>query len=689
VHHYRVDLLGSSAPSLTYHSDEVIPIGAVVSVPLKSTHKRAVVVAQTSRPDFETAAIVEVSGHYYTSEQMGIAQFIAQYYFSSFSEALSLFLPYRRRSGLDPQSHQLGQRFQSQTLTRMNSRPQKKKGILNQVQDDSTFTTHDPTRHSGLDPESPQSSQGGYAILNRQGILNQVQDDGAHVHDDKTPSLSPAQQQAYETLLTKERALLFGVTGSGKTEIFIALMAQTLSEGKTAIFLMPEISLTPQMEKRLRVYFGNVVVMWHSKITKKKKEQIIEGIERGEVRIVAGARSALFTPVRNLGLLIVDEEHDDSYKAMTRPRYHARDVAILMGQRLGARVVLASATPSTGSYHKYDVVWLKRPFIETKKRYRFVTGEGVTRTIVEAIEHHYRARGQSLVFLPTRGNFKYLYCQNCGTTHTCPYCSVGMALHRKDRHLKCHYCNYTEAIRESCLACGYSPLSSERMGTQEAIEELTEAIPGITIEQFDKDSITTAAKLKKALKRFESGESQVLLGTQMLAKGHDYAAITLSVIMGLDYISGLADYRARERAMSLLVQIAGRSGRAKEAEVVIQTGNPDFYRPYLGDYTTFLRDELAFLKAGRYPPFAHLARILIAHKDESKASKITLDTVTALKVFDAIEIVGHGKAPVERIANKYRFTILLRSEQRTPLLKALHAVDRREIEVDMDPVEFS
>jgi len=219
--------------------------------------------------------------------------------------------------------------------------------------------------------------------------------------------------------------------------------------------------------------------------------------------------------------------------------------------------------------------------------------------------------------------------------------------------------------------------------------QITEAIPGITIEQFDKDAITTAGKLAKALKRFASGESRVLLGTQMLAKGHDYADITLSIVLGLDYISGLADYRARERAMSLLFQIAGRSGRAREAEVIVQTADPEFYRPYLGDYAMFLREELPFREIGRYPPFAHLARILIAHKEEAKAAGTTLETVTALKSFEEVEIVGHGKAPVERIAGKYRYTILLRASERTPLLRALHAVDRREIEIDMDPVEFS
>ncbi len=425
------------------------------------------------------------------------------------------------------------------------------------------------------------------------------------VDSGKMPLLSTSQQWAFEQLLQKDKALLFGVTGSGKTEIFISLFAKMLREGKTSIFLMPEISLTPQMEKRLKVYFGETVAMWHSKLTKKKKESILEGIEEGKIRIVAGARSALFVPLHNLGLIVVDEEHDDSYKAMTRPRYHARDVAVLMGRKLGAKVVLASATPSMGSYSKYDVVKLDKPYVQTAKNYKFISGDSINHTILHAIDSHYKAGNQSLLFLPTRGNFKYLYCESCGKTHLCPYCSVGMALHRKYRHLKCHYCNFTEAIVDTCTHCGHTPLKSERMGTVEAIEVISEAVEGLQVEQFDRDSITTAKKLKEALHRFETGESQLLLGTQMLSKGHDYANITLSVIMGLDYILGLADFRARERAMSLLFQIAGRSGRAQKAEVLVQTGDPEFFQTYLADYELFIKDELGIFRNGRVSAFCY------------------------------------------------------------------------------------
>jgi primosomal protein N' (replication factor Y) (superfamily II helicase) len=505
----------------------------------------------------------------------------------------------------------------------------------------------------------------------------------------RLPTLTPEQQRACDALRTHKRALLFGVTGSGKTELFITLIAEQLALGRGAIFLMPEISLTPQMEKRLRACFGDQVAMWHSKLTRKKKEQILEALHSGVVRIVAGARSALFVPLRDLGLIIVDEEHDDSYKAMTRPRYHARDVALLMGERLGAQVLLASATPSAASYHKHPVVRLEQPYIQTHKHYRFVGGEGITPEMIEAIAHNHASGRQGLLFMPTRGNFKYLYCEACGETHRCPYCSVGMALHRSHRHLRCHYCSYTEAIREHCAACGHHPLRSERIGTAEAKEQIEAALPDLVIERFDRDTITTAKQLREALGRFERGESGLLLGTQMLSKGHDYRDITLAIVVGIDHLLGLADYRAGLRAMSLIVQIAGRSGRAHEAEVLIQTHHADRFAPYVQDYEAFLRQELGFLESAGYPPFASLARVLIAHKDPARAEAILERTLGQLHACKEVEIVGAGKAPIERIAGRYRYAILLRCVRKVPLLRALHHINCKEIEIDIDPVDFS
>ncbi len=503
------------------------------------------------------------------------------------------------------------------------------------------------------------------------------------------PRLSKKQERAYEELCSKDSALLFGVTGSGKTELYIHRMSAMLSSGKSVILLMPEIALTPQMQKRLMRYFGDSVAIWHSRLSKKSRENIFERIHSGDIRIVAGARSALFVPLDNLGLIIVDEEHDDSYKSMSRPRYNARDLALYIGRKLGAQVWLASATPCVESFVKYPVVRLKEPYIKTHKSYRFIAGEGINSTILHALEENFQKKEQSLLFVPTRANFKYLWCEGCGKTHECPYCSVGMSLHRSNRHLRCHHCNYTEPIRERCAYCGYMPLKSERLGTQEAADIIKQAIPDIRIERFDKDAISTPAKLERALKRIESGESDVIVGTQMLSKGHDYPNITLSIITGLDYLAGMGDYRSKERAVALLHQIAGRSGRSKDAKVLIQSSRMDFFAPYLEDYENFLKEEAEFRRNADYPPFVHLARILASNKDKAKAATLIEETVAKLQNFREIEIVGYGAAPIERIAGRYRYTILLRSSNRKVLLQALHSVARREIEIDMDPVEFS
>ena len=507
------------------------------------------------------------------------------------------------------------------------------------------------------------------------------------IEEIESPNLSKAQQKAFNALLKKDLALLFGVTGAGKTEIFISLIIETLKQRQRTIFLMPEISLTPQMERRLRRYFNNKIAIWHSKLTKKQKQSILDRLYRGEIYIIAGARSALFTPIKDVGLIIIDEEHDDSYKSMMKPRYHARDMAIYIGKKIGAKVVLSSATPTLNSYYKYDTIRLKEPFIKTEKRYIFIEGDSLSKSILDKIERNFKIGEQSLLFIPTRGNFKYLYCPSCGETYKCPNCSVGMALHAKYNHLRCHYCNHIQPIPEICDSCGYSPLTTKRIGTAEAKEIVEKNIEGIVVEQFDRDTITTPTKLKKALERFEKRKSHILLGTQMLSKGHDYANITLSIILGIDYILGISDYRAREKAMSLLIQIAGRSGRAKSADIIIQSVNGDFFEMYIDDYEEFLKDELEFAK-DLYPPFVTLARVLISNRSEERASKTTQEIVSKLENFKEIEIVGYGKAPIEKIANRYRYQILLRSPKKIPMLKALHHINCSKIEIDIDPVEF-
>jgi len=507
--------------------------------------------------------------------------------------------------------------------------------------------------------------------------------------ESELPKLTQLQEKALQEIENKDLSLLFGVTGSGKTEIYIHLINQALKQNKTAIVLMPEIALTPQITKRIQSYFGDIVAPWHSKITKKKREDILNSIATGKVKVVIGARSALFLPLENLSLIVVDEEHDDSYKAMSRPRYNAKDLSIYIGKKLGAKVLLGSATPLVSDYKKFEVVRLKKPYKKAKKEYKFIASEELNFEVLNAIKWTVSKGEQALVFVPTRANFKYLVCSNCGKNQNCPFCSIGMSLHRKKRALVCHYCNYTQAIPKLCQFCNTESLTTQRAGTAEVKELLENEIENAKIEQFDADTITTGNKLAKALDRVNRGESNIIVGTQMLSKGHDYPEITLSVITGLDYIVAMGDYRAKERAIALMHQIAGRSGRNKDAQILIQTAQPDFFMPYLKDYEDFIKEELEF-REGFYPPEKNLARLLIANRDYNKAKDKTDESVNILKQLKDIELVGAGLAPIERIANKWRFSILLRSQSKKSLLEALHIfMHDRAIEIDMDPTEFS
>ncbi len=501
-----------------------------------------------------------------------------------------------------------------------------------------------------------------------------------------TPSiLTPQQQKALEFIKRHDVSLLFGETGSGKTEVYIQYFKEIVAKGQEAIFLMPEISLTPQMEKRLGEVFGDMVVMWHSKLTQKRRSEALEKIRSGQAKIVAGPRSALFLPLKRPGLIVVDEEHDESYKAQSRPRINAKDMAVYMGKLLKIPVVLGSATPSLTSYYRYESVRLPS-FARAKKEFVYDSGRGLSPIILDSLNEVLQRGKQALFFLPTRAYFKYLVCQECGQAVQCPFCDVGMSVHFDKRALMCHYCNYTEPIVSSCPSCGSQELSAQRHGTSEIAQELQSLFPKSRVEKFDRDVITTQRKLEKTLGAFAKGEIDILVGTQMLSKGHDYPDVALAVIMDIDYTLAMADFRARERAVSLFLQIAGRAGRKEEGKVIVQTKNRDFFQRYQ-EYELFLREELEF-RRDLYPPFRRLAQLLFAHKDQIKAKRAMEEVVECLKRFEDVQIVGFGPAAIEKIAGKYRYHILLRSASPKKLLQAIYGCKNDLCEVDMDPVSF-
>jgi len=501
-------------------------------------------------------------------------------------------------------------------------------------------------------------------------------------------NLSNEQTKAYEFLNNKKQALLFANTGSGKTEIYIKIIEKHLNENKQAILLMPEISLTPQMQKRLEKVFDKSVAIWHSKITKKKKEEILQGLQEGSIKLIAGARSALFLPFNNLGVIVVDEEHDESYKSDSKPRFHTKDLSIYIAKKFDIQLVLGSATVSTTSFHKMPFIRLTQTYHNTKKSYTFDDSDAsLSLTVLNRISKTLESKNQVIIFLPTRANFKYQICTTCGKSVECPYCSVSMSLHKKDLALKCHYCGYAEKIPEFCPTCKTGVIHNLRVGTAQIEEELNEIFKDKVVKRFDRDKVKTNTQLKALLNEFNKGDIDILVGTQMLSKGHDYHNVKLAVVLGIDSVLNMNSYKARERALSLLIQISGRSGRKGEGEVIIQTKNEDFFDFYLNEsnYQEFLQSELEF-REELYPPYLKMAKVVFSHTNGLKV-KDELDIyVNLLKQKKDIEVVGFGQCTIFKMANKYRYEIILRSSNVKALLTSLHSITSPMASIDMDTI---
>jgi len=492
-------------------------------------------------------------------------------------------------------------------------------------------------------------------------------------------SLSPKQQEALNFLQKNDISILFGDTGSGKTEIYIKLIEEMINQNKTSLFLLPEIAITSQMEKRLKKHFKDKVAIWHSKITKKNREKILASLANGEVKVVAGARSALFLPFNDLGLIIVDEAHDDSYKSEQTPKYNAKDLAIFFGKTLNAKVILGSATPLVSDLYKFPYFRLKGTFFNTKKTRYF--REFFDDFIIKKIDEKLKQKKQIIIFVPTRANFKYMICKSCGEAIKCKFCDVAMSIHKDKRALKCHYCNYTTKIPDTCPNCGGSEFLNQRKGTSEVVEELKEIFKSAVIEKFDRDIITSKSRIDKLIKRFANKEIDILVGTQMLAKGHDFPDVALSVVLDIDFLLNSADYRARERAFSLARQVEGRAGRKEDGEVIIQTLNPEFFNRSFED---FYKEEIEFRRALNYPPFSRLAKVEFSDKKLENAQKEMLKFVNCIG--DKKELVGYGEAPIFKLFNKYRFQVMFKGKN---LHKIIYpCVDLKTAKVDMDAINF-
>lgn len=476
--------------------------------------------------------------------------------------------------------------------------------------------------------------------------------------------------------------LLEGVTGSGKTEVYLQVIQEALSCGKTAIMLVPEISLTPQVTNRFIARFGKKVAILHSGLSNGERYDEWRKVERGEAQVVVGARSAIFAPLKNIGAIIIDEEHEASYKQDSNPRYHARDVALLRAKYNQAVLVLGSATPSLesraragkGVYHFLQLTKRAKPQAQIPEveivDFRDYIGQNeasnFTPVLLEAIQDKLDRKEQVVLMLNRRGYSSFVMCRECGTVDTCPNCDISLTLHMDTKSMNCHYCGFSKGIPHSCPNCSSRSIRYYGTGTQKAYDELAEAFPQARILRMDVDTTRKKGSHEQILKEFGEGRADILLGTQMIAKGLDFPNVTLVGVLNADTALNLPDFRSSERTFQLLTQVAGRAGRAeKEGHVIIQSYNPKHYAITFAknqDYEGFYAYEMSIRKQLAYPPYYFTVGLTLSHKIEAEVVKKSYEVLNMIRsgLSDKVQILGPTPKPIARTHNLYHYQLIIK-----------------------------
>jgi primosomal protein N' (replication factor Y) (superfamily II helicase) len=566
------------------------------------------------------------------------------------------------------------------------------------------------------------------STLVRRGLVEIVEEPAAFAVSHSTPRPSPfafdfnaAQQSALKRLREAvdgrrfSGILLHGVTGSGKTAVYLAGMRAVLEAGRSAILLVPEIGLTPAVAADLHQIFGDEVAILHSALSDKERAQQWHRIKSGDARMVVGTRSAVFAPVADLALIIVDEEHDSSYKQEETPRYHARDIAVVRAKMANAVVVLGSATPSLESYfnakkQKYALVELpdrveRRPLPEVEiidmRQESQETGheQVISRKLAAEIKERFDRNEQVMVLLNRRGYSPVVLCRTCGKTLECQNCAIALTHHKREQKMVCHYCGYTAPVPKACVHCGSEYVYFLGTGSEKLEELLHGMFPQARITRLDRDTVRGHQDFERTLNALSAGDLDLLVGTQMIAKGHDIHGVTLVGVVGADSALGLPDFRAAERTFQLLTQVAGRAGRGQSpGKVILQTYFQDHYAVQYAarhDFTGFYEKELRFRSWMHYPPYSALANVLIRSDklDQALEWSGTLGKWFEQNRHEGVRVLGPAAAPILRLKRDYRYHFVLKSPSRQKLNATLRAmlayaaqqkIPRTQVIVDVD-----
>lgn len=513
--------------------------------------------------------------------------------------------------------------------------------------------------------------------------------------------LTDSQQNAIGPILNAIEAirhevfLLYGVTGSGKTEIYLQSIQEVIERGQEAIVLVPEISLTPQMVNRFKGRFGDLVAVLHSGLSAGEKYDEWRKIQRKEVKVVVGARSAIFAPFENLGIIIIDEEHETSYKQEEMPRYHARDVAVERAKTYNCPVVLGSATPSLESFARaqkkvYHLLSLPNrmnnqtlpsvEIIDMREELRNGNRSMFSRKLFEMLKDRIEKGQQTVLFLNKRGHSSFVMCRDCGYVMNCPNCDISLTYHKVNEQMKCHYCGYESYVPKQCPECSSDYIRYFGTGTQKVEDELGKILPEARVIRMDVDTTGRKGSHERLLTDFQNGKADILLGTQMIAKGLDFPNITLVGVLSADTMLHLPDFRASEKTFQLLTQVSGRAGRHQlPGEVIIQTYTPEHYSVELAgtqDYDLFYQREMMIRKTHHYPPFYYLSLITVSHEHLMtvvSATEKIVNYVRSQVTKDAV-ILGPAASPIPRINNRYRYQCLIKYKREPNLTKILKTI---------------